>query len=84
MKTSIRKIGNSKGIILPQAMIKACMITNEVNIEVEDRHIIISPIAEQKRKGWAEAFGKMAETGDDQLIIPDIFDEEDTNDWTWK
>jgi hypothetical protein len=25
----------------------------------------------------------MAENGDDELIIPDVFNDEDTTDWTW-
>ena len=28
------------------------------------------------RKGWAEAFQKMHEFGDDWLLIPDILDDE--------
>ncbi len=84
MKTTIRQIGNSKGIILPKHIIKQCFIENEVNIEVEDNHIIISPVHDTKRKGWVEAFQKMAECGDDDLLIADIFEDESTTDWTWK
>ncbi len=36
------------------------------------------------RKDWPEAFQKMAKNGDDQLIIPDVFEDEDFKDWTWK
>ena len=84
MKSYIRNIGNSKGIILPQNLLKECEIEYEVNIEVKDKTIIISPVEEQKRKGWAEAFQEMAKNGDDQLIIPDVFEDEDLNEWTWK
>ncbi len=35
-------------------------------------------------KDWAEAFQEMAKNGDDELVIPDIFEDEDLNDWTWK
>lgn len=84
MKSTIRNIGNSKGIILPQNILKECAIEYEVNIEVKDNTIVISPIEEQKRKGWAEAFQEMAKNGDDELIIPDVFEDEDFKDWTWK
>lgn len=84
MKSSIRNIGNSKGIILPQNLLKECEIEYEVNIEVKGKTIIISPVEEQKRKGWAEAFQEMAKNGDDHLIIPDVFEDEDFSDWTWK
>jgi antitoxin MazE len=84
MKSTIRNIGNSKGIILPQNILKECQIEYEVNIEVKDNSIVISPVEEQKRKGWAEAFQEMAKNGDDELLIPDVFEDEDFKDWTWK
>jgi len=84
MKSTIRNIGNSKGIILPQNILKECQIEYEVNVEVRDKTIVISPIEDQKRKGWAEAFQEMAKNGDDELIIPDVFEDEDFKDWTWK
>jgi antitoxin MazE len=83
MRSNIRNIGNSKGIIIPQGFLKECLIEEEVNIEVRDKHIIISPVENQKRKGWANAFKKMAENGDDHLLLPDVFDDEDTTDWKW-
>jgi antitoxin MazE len=83
MKSSIRKIGNSKGVILPQSFLKECFIDNEVSIEVKDNHIIISAPDDIKRKGWEEAFREMAANGDDQLVIPDLFDDEEIPDWKW-
>lgn len=83
MRASIRKIGNSKGIIIPQSILKECFIEEVVSIEVKDKHIIISAPEETKRKGWEAAFKKMAENGDDQLAIPDVFNDEDIADWTW-
>ena len=83
MRSNIRNIGNSKGIIIPQGFLKECLIEEEVNIEVRDKLIIISPVEDQKRKGWADAFKEMAKNGDDQLLLPDVFDDEDTTDWKW-
>lgn len=36
------------------------------------------------RKDWPEAFQEMAKNRDDQLIIPDVFEDEDFKEWTWK
>ena len=83
MQSTIRKIGNSKGIILPQNFLKQCFIENEINIEVKDNTIVISPVDSQKRKGWVEAFKEMAKNGDDKLVIPDVFEDENLDDWTW-
>ena len=84
MHSTIRNIGNSKGVILPQNLLKQCFIETEVNIEVKDNTIVISPVNDQKRKGWAEAFKEMANNGDDQLSFPDVFEDEDLSQWTWK
>jgi len=83
MKSNIRKIGNSKGIILPQSFLKECFIEDEVSIEVKDNHIIISAPEDVKRKGWEQAFKEMAANGDDQLVIPDLFNDEEITDWKW-
>jgi len=83
MKSSIRSIGNSKGLIIPQSFLKQCAIEDEVNIEVEDNHIVISPVENVKRKGWADAFKEMAKNGDDVQLLPDVFEDENTADWTW-
>lgn len=84
MHSTIRNIGNSKGVILPQNILKQCAIDTDVIIEVKNNTIVISPADHTKRKGWAEAFQEMAKNGDDQLLIPDVFEDEDTSDWTWK
>jgi antitoxin MazE len=83
MKTIIRNIGNSKGVIIPQNILKECHIENEVNIEIHNNNIVISPVVDIKRKGWADAFKEMAKNGDDELVIPDVFDDEQLEDWKW-
>jgi antitoxin MazE len=83
MKTIIRNIGNSKGVIIPQNILKECHIENEVNIEIHNNNIVISPVVDIKRKGWADAFKAMAKNGDDELVIPDVFDDEGLEDWKW-
>ena len=83
MRSSIRKIGNSKGIIIPQTFLKECFIDNEVTMEVKDNHIVISAPGKGVRKGWDEAFKAMADNGDDKLLIPDVFEDEQHVDWTW-
>ena len=55
MIQSIRKIGNSSGILLPKAMLQACGITTEVEIEVQDKSILLRPV-QSVRAGWEAAF----------------------------
>ena len=82
MRASLVKIGNSKGIRIPKAILEQCNITDEVNLEIKDNKIIIEPV-NSPRKGWDEAFKEMAKNGDDKLLdMPESsWDEEE---WEWK
>jgi antitoxin MazE len=42
---------------------------------LEDDRIILKPETKH-RKDWEKAFKKMHENGDDQLLIPDVFEDE--------
>ncbi len=48
---------------------------------MEKDHIIIKPKV-APRKGWEEAFKKIHENKDDQLIIPDFFEDENLEEWS--
>ena len=80
MQSSIINIGNSKGIIIPEDFLKQCAIEKEINIDLMHDTIIITAAGAEKRKGWAESFKTMAENGDDELLIPDVFEDEEFND----
>ena len=46
-----------------------------VELVMEDDCIIIRPV-KKAREGWDEAFQSMRENGDDALLIPDVFEDE--------
>jgi antitoxin MazE len=75
MEVSIIQIGNSKGLRLTKTILDLYNITDKVELVLEKGHIILRPIAEP-RKGWDKAFQRMHENGDDQLLINDVFEEE--------
>jgi antitoxin MazE len=76
MKAQLIQIGNSRGIRIPKAILLQCEISGEVDLAVKGRQIIVSPVPEQPRQGWREAAARMAAAGDDELLIPDIFDDD--------
>jgi len=80
MKTGIIKIGNSKGLRLSKTILEKYSIGEEVELILEKEHIIIKAI-EEPRKNWDEAFKKMHEKGDDKLIMDDIFEDEEFEEW---
>ena len=48
----------------------------------QDEFTIPATPEEQKRQGWEESFKEMHANGDDKLIIPDFFDDEQFTDWS--
>jgi antitoxin MazE len=80
MELSIIKIGNSKGFRLTKAIIDRYNIIEKVEIILEKGQIILRPISEP-RKGWNEAFQKMHRSGEDKLLLDDVFEDENFDEW---
>lgn len=75
MEVPIVQIGNSKGIRLSKTILEQYQIEDKVELVLENDFLIIKPLR-KPREGWAEAFRQMHENGDDELLIPDIFEDE--------
>lgn len=80
MEISVVKIGNSRGIRLSKTIIERYNIRDTVDLILDKEQIIIKPLA-RPRKGWENAFKDMHANGDDKLIIPDSFEEENLEEW---
>ncbi len=52
MKTTLRKVGNSRGVLIPAAFLAACEIGAEIEMRMEGRRIIIEPLNPPPRIGW--------------------------------
>ena len=48
MKTSIVKIGNSKGVRIPKAFLEEVGLGDEANMSVKDGSIVLTPINDKK------------------------------------
>ena len=80
MEVSIIKIGNSKGFRLTKTILERYNITDKIELILEKGQISLRPISEP-RKGWDKAFQKMHENGDDQLLMNDVFEDENFDEW---
>ncbi len=80
MEVSVIKIGNSKGIRLSKTLLERYNIKDTVDLIMDKGQIILKPISEP-RKGWEKAFEKMSKNGDDNLLIDDVFDDENPEEW---
>jgi antitoxin MazE len=81
MEISVIPIGNSKGIRLTKTVLEKYNITDSVELILEKGYIILKP-KQEPRKGWGKAFRKMHENGDDKLIINDVFQAENFEEWS--
>jgi antitoxin MazE len=80
MEVSVVKIGNSKGIRLSKTLLEKYNIRDTVDLILEKGHIIIKPLS-KPRKGWDKAFNEMNASGGDRLLIDDVFQDENLEEW---
>jgi antitoxin MazE len=80
MEASIIKIGNSKGLRLSKTILEKYNIKEKVELILEKGQIIIRPI-EKPRKDWDIEFKKMRLNDDDRLLMNDVFEDENLEEW---
>jgi len=83
MEANIIKVGNSRGIIIPSKFIKLIGLGNKVSIKVEDNKIVIEPAKEIARENWDRLFIKANSKKDKVILIPDVFKDENFDEWAW-
>ena len=84
MKTNIIRIGNSQGIRIPKILLDQTHLGTEVELEVEDKKIVIrSP--SRPRQEWTQKFRLMSAAGDDKMIDDDLSGHLlwDEDEWEW-
>ena len=82
MKTKIRKIGNSFGIIIGKQILDQLNITGEVTLTIQDSKIIIEARKPKPRENWEELLLKANSLNDIEDL--DYFDNNfDKTEWTW-
>jgi antitoxin MazE len=79
MRTSIIKIGNSKGLIIPVQLLKECGFEDEVSLQVKNDTLVISKLG-KPRERWEETFLR---ANPDQMIMNDLSNDFDESEWTW-
>ena len=78
MRTAIRKIGNSQGVLIPKPMLAETGLNADVDISVENGAIVLRPIQNhQPRAGWADAARALAALGSDVPVWPEFANAED-------
>ena len=80
METAIIKIGNSKGLRLSKTILEKYNIKDKVEMILEKGQIILKPI-DKPRKNWEKEFKKMHQNNDDKLLLDDVFEDENLEEW---
>lgn len=78
MRTSLRKVGNSRGVIIPAKLLAACEMGDEVDIRLEGKNLVIAPV-KAPRAGWFE--GYKPETDPEPLAV--LPADEGSEEWVW-
>jgi len=82
MRAHLVRIGNSRGVRLPKALIEQTGLSDVVELVVKEGKIVISR-ASSRRAGWADAAAQMAARGDDKLLDPPTSTSFDAEEWEW-
>jgi antitoxin MazE len=80
MRATVRQIGNSKGVIIPASFLVEAGLQNEVEMSLDNRSIIITPVKKELRKGWFDGYS----AADDENVWEGFValpGEED--EWAW-
>jgi antitoxin MazE len=82
MQVTIRRMGNSQGVLIPKPLLKQLGLEGEAEMMIEGDALVLRPAKPIVRSGWAEASRRIAATGEDALTLPEFSNEEDKN-WVW-
>ena len=79
MLITIRRLGNSRGILIPKPLLSQAGLEDEAEILVEGNTLIVRKPKSSPRSGWAEASRQLSALGDDALAMPEFANEADSD-----
>ena len=70
MRASVRRMGNSAGVILPKPVLAELGVKagDDLALTLEKGRAVLTPAKAHPRSGWAEASKGIAAYGDDALV----------------
>lgn len=83
MRTRLIRIGNSRGIRIPKALVEAAGLDVSLRLRVVDTGLLLERV-EDPRAGWAEAARELRTRGEGGLLddpVPTVFDD---SEWQWR
>jgi antitoxin MazE len=83
LRARIVRIGNSRGVRLPKALIDQANLPEEVELHAVPGRITVKAVR-RPRDGWADAARRMSARGEDQLLDAPSPTEFDEKEWEWR
>jgi antitoxin MazE len=80
--TRIVRIGNSRGIRVPKALLEQAQLSDEVELQAEPGRLVVRT-SRRIRDGWSEAARAMHEREDDRLLDAPAATRFDDETWSW-
>jgi antitoxin MazE len=74
MRSAVRKLGNSSGVILPKSLLEEAGVAvgDPVELSLEKGCIVLAPVKRRVRTGWAKASKSVAVASEDTLVWPEF------------
>jgi antitoxin MazE len=69
LAVTVRRIGNSLGIVIPKPVLAQVGLTEQADMTVERGAIVLRKPRKAARLGWAEAAKSVASQGEDELLM---------------
>jgi antitoxin MazE len=80
MEIQVIRIGNSKGILLSKVLLEQYKFGEKIEIVMKPNHLELRPV-KSVRQGWEKKFKEMHEQGEDSLLIDDLPEDEELEEW---
>lgn len=78
MHTTLRKIGNSRGVIIPAALLNACGLSDTVELRLEGSRLVIEAV-KTPRADWFQGYDAARDTD----AWDDLPLDADAVEWEW-
>lgn len=69
MPVTVRRIGNSLGIVIPKPVLAQVGLSDQAELTVERGAIVLRKPRNATRSGWAKAARSVAIQGEDKLLM---------------
>ena len=75
-------MGNSQGVLIPKPILAQLGLEDEVEMEVDNDAIVLRKPQKKARQGWADASKALSQAGDDELVMGE-FPNADDSEFSW-